>query len=62
MRGRKAIDPNEKKQLVRVFVKKKVINAFTNQEMEIEISKFINQLQTQALDKCVAENLKKDDK
>ena len=59
MRGRKKIDPSEKKTLIRVFVKNKVIEAFTKEEMETEISKFINQLQTQALDKCVAENYKR---
>jgi group I intron endonuclease len=30
--GRKAIDPSEKKTLIRVFVKKKVIDAFTKEE------------------------------
>ena len=53
--GRKKLNPNEKKQLVRVFVKQEVINALTPTEMQQEISKFINHLQTQYLKKCADE-------
>jgi hypothetical protein len=56
--GRKAIDPNEKKQLVRVFVKQKVINAFTETELQQQVNEFINQLQSEALQKCADESLK----
>ena len=56
--GRKTLPDNEKKQLVRVFVKQEVINAFTDAEMQQEISKFINHLQTQYLKKCAEEVLK----
>jgi len=56
--GRKAIDPNEKKKLVRVFVKQKVINAFTETELQQQVNNFINQLQSEALQKCADESLK----
>lgn len=58
MRGRKSIDPSEKKTLIRVFVKQKIVDAFTTEEMQKQVNDFINQLQTQALDKCVIEVLK----
>lgn len=58
-RGRKKLNPNEKKQLVRVFVKQEVINAFTPTEMQQQVNEFINKLQSEAIDKCVAENYKK---
>ncbi len=48
MRGRKRIDPSEKKSLIRVFVKQKVIDAFTKQELEQKVNQFINQLQIEA--------------
>ena len=56
--GRKSIDPNEKKKLVRVFVKQKVINAFTENELQQQVNNFINQLQSEALQKCADESLK----
>jgi hypothetical protein len=58
MRGRKAIDPSEKKTLIRVFVKQKVIDAFTKEELEQQTNDFITKLQNEALDKCVGEVLK----
>jgi hypothetical protein len=58
MRGRKSIDPSEKKTLIRVFVKKKVIDAFTKEELEQQTNDFITKLQNEALDKCVGEVLK----
>jgi hypothetical protein len=58
MRGRKAIDPSEKKTLIRVFVKQKVIDAFTKEELEQQTNDFITKLQNDALDKCVGEVLK----
>lgn len=58
MRGRKSIDPSEKKTLIRVFVKQKIVDAFTTEEMQKQVNDFINKLQTQALDKCVIEVLK----
>ena len=48
MRGRKTIDPSEKKTLIRVFVKQKVIDAFTKEEMEQQVNNFINDLQAKA--------------
>jgi preprotein translocase subunit SecA len=54
-RGRKAIDPSEKKTLIRVFVKQKVIDAFTKEELDKQTNDFITKLQNEALDKCVAE-------
>jgi len=45
MRGRKAIDPSEKKTLIRVFVKKKVIDKFTPEQLQDRVNQFINQLQ-----------------
>jgi hypothetical protein len=58
MRGRKSIDPSEKKTLIRVFVKKKVIDAFTKEELDKQTNDFITKLQNEALDKCVGEVLK----
>ena len=58
MRGRKILDPSEKKTLIRVFVKQKVIDAFTKEELEQQTNDFITKLQNEALDKCVAEVLK----
>jgi hypothetical protein len=56
--GRKTLDPSEKKTLIRVFVKQKVIDAFTKEELEQQTNDFITKLQNDALDKCVAEVLK----
>jgi hypothetical protein len=56
--GRKTLDPSEKKTLIRVFVKKKVIDAFTKEELDKQTNDFITKLQNDALDKCVAEVLK----
>ena len=56
--GRKKLNPNEKKQLVRVFVKQEVINAFTPEELQKLIFEFSNHLQTQSLKKCAEEVLK----
>lgn len=58
--GRKKLNPNEKKQLVRVFVKQEVINAFTKEEMQELIFGFTNHLQTQSLKKCADEVLKQE--
>jgi hypothetical protein len=58
MRGRKTLDPSEKKTLIRVFVKQKVIDAFTKEELEQQTNDFITKLQNDALDKCVSEVLK----
>jgi hypothetical protein len=57
-RGRKTLDPSEKKTLIRVFVKQKVIDAFTKEELEQQTNDFITKLQNEALDKCVGEVLK----
>ena len=56
--GRKILDPSEKKTLIRVFVKQKVIDAFTKEELEQQTNDFITKLQNDALDKCVGEVLK----
>jgi hypothetical protein len=56
--GRKILDPSEKKTLIRVFVKQKVIEAFTKEELEQQTNDFITKLQNDALDKCVGEVLK----
>jgi hypothetical protein len=53
--GRKILDPSEKKTLIRVFVKQKVIDAFTKEELEQQTNDFITKLQNDALDKCVGE-------
>jgi group I intron endonuclease len=53
--GRKILDPSEKKTLIRVFVKQKVIDAFTKEELEQQTNDFITKLQNDASDKCVAE-------
>jgi len=49
--------PTEQKKvrLMTIYVEPKFVDVLDKSE----ISKFINQLQTQALDKCVAENYKK---
>lgn len=60
--GRKTIEPSEKKTLIRVFVKQKVINAFTKEEMQELIFGFTNHLQTHSLKKCAEEVLKKEKK
>lgn len=57
-RGRKKLNPNEKKQLVRVFEKKETIDLIGEEKLKIEISKLINHLQRQALKKCADEVLK----
>lgn len=57
-RGRKKLNPNEKKQLVRVFEKKETIDLIGEEKLKIEISKLINHLQTQSLKKCAEEVLK----
>jgi len=46
----------KKVRLMTIYVEPKFVYVLDKSE----ISKFINQLQTQALDKCVAENLNKD--
>jgi hypothetical protein len=56
--GRKTLDSSEKKTLIRVFVKKKVIDAFTKEELDKQTNDFITKLQNDALDKCVGEVLK----
>ena len=43
--GRKKIEPNEKKTLVRVFVRKKIIDSYTTEEMQEKINKFVKQLE-----------------
>jgi transposase len=57
--GRKAIDPNEKKKLVRLFTKKSNIDLIGEEKIKIECEKLINQLQSEALKKCADESLKK---
>jgi hypothetical protein len=49
--------PTEQKKvrLMTIYVEPKFVDVLDKSE----ISKFINQLQTQALDKCVAENYKR---
>ena len=56
--GRKKLNPNEKKQLVRVFEKKETIDLIGEEKLKIEINKLINHLQTQYLKKCAEEVLK----
>jgi hypothetical protein len=56
--GRKTLDSSEKKTLIRVFVKQKVIDAFTKEELDKQTNDFITKLQNDALDKCVSEVLK----
>lgn len=56
--GRKKLEPNEKKQLVRVFEKKQTIDLIGEEKLKIEISKLINHLQSQSLKKCADEVLK----
>lgn len=53
--GRKKLNPNEKKQLVRVFEKKETIDLIGEEKLKIEINKLINHLQTQSLKKCAEE-------
>jgi hypothetical protein len=57
-RGRKEIDPNEKKTLVRIWTKKSTIDLLGEAEIIIELNKKINQLQSDALTKCANEVLK----
>jgi hypothetical protein len=49
MRGRKAIDPKEKKQLFRVFVKAGILDALTDEKKDELRLKFINQLQEEVI-------------
>lgn len=58
--GRKKLNPNEKKQLVRVFEKKETIDLIGEEKLKIEISKLINELQSQSLKKCAEEVLKQE--
>jgi hypothetical protein len=46
--GRKAIDPKEKKTLIRVFVKAAILEALTNKEKEELKNEFIKQLEKQS--------------
>jgi len=52
--------PTEQKKvrLMTIYVEPKFVDVLD----KTEISKIINQLQTQALDKCVAENYKRNDR
>jgi group I intron endonuclease len=43
--GRKAIEPSEKKTLIRVFVKQKIVDKFTPEQLQQKVNQFINQLQ-----------------
>ena len=45
--GRKAIEPSEKKTLIRVFVKQKIKDGFTPEELENQIKQFIKQLENE---------------
>jgi len=56
--GRKSLPPNEKKQLVRLFAKKSTIDLIGEEKIKIEFEKKINQLQSEALQKCADESLK----
>jgi len=56
--GRKKLNPNEKKQLVRFFAKKSTIDLIGEENIKIEFERSINQLQSQALQKCADESLK----
>jgi hypothetical protein len=47
MRGRKAIDPSEKKTLIRVFVKQKIKDGFTPEQLEKQINQFIKKLENE---------------
>jgi hypothetical protein len=47
MRGRKAIDPSEKKTLIRVFVKQKIKDGFTPEELEKKVNQFIKKLENE---------------
>lgn len=56
--GRHKLIPEEKKQLVRVFVKKSKVDLIGEQNLKSEIDSFINQLERIALQKCADESLK----
>ena len=45
--GRKAIEPSEKKTLIRVFVKQKIKDSFTTEELENQIKQFIKKLENE---------------
>jgi hypothetical protein len=45
--GRKAIEPSEKKTLIRVFVKQKIKDGFTTEELENQIKQFIKKLENE---------------
>ena len=47
MRGRKKIDPKEKKKLFRIFVKAGILDAITEEKKEELRNKFIKQLENQ---------------
>ena len=57
-RGRKEIDPNDKQTLVRVYTKKSTIDLIGEDNIQKKCNDFINQLQADALTKCVNEALK----
>jgi hypothetical protein len=45
--GRKAIEPSEKKTLIRVFVKQKIKDGFTPEELERYVKQFIKKLENE---------------
>jgi len=56
--GRKKLEPNEKKQLVRLFAKKSVIDLLSEEKIKTECNQLINRLQSESLTKCADEALK----
>lgn len=57
-RGRKAINPDDKMQLVRIYEKKSVIDLIGEDKIKSECAIRINQLQSEYLTKCYDEALK----
>ena len=56
--GRTKLNPNEKKQLVRIFTKKSNIDLLGEDKIKTECSQLINKLQSEALKKCANESIK----
>ena len=56
--GRTKLNPNDKKQLVRLFTKKSNIDLLGEDKIKIECSQLISKLQSEALQKCANESLK----
>lgn len=53
--GRVKLNPNEKKQLVRLFTKKSNIDLLGEDKIKKECNELINKLQSEILQKCANE-------